>query len=178
MKSVNSVNLNVALLILRKLVLVDMDFFKNVKLYREFSKVQKEDAQFLFKEFVDRHKNKLERCENVLDVGCGTGETLFDFMIPSLNARSFHVTGIDVSEKMIEFAREKYRNETQKFHVLDIQCDLENVDNFLEPESFDLVTCSYCYQWLRHEKLVFKLAIFKSIDEKSILDLLCGTSTV
>lgn len=131
-----------------------MDFFENVNLYSEFSNLQKQDAQLLFKEFVDKNKNQLETCKNVLDVGCGTGETLVDYMIPSLQVEQLKITGIDVSKEMIKFTREKYGNVNRSFHVFDIQSGLENIDSFVKPASFDLVTSSYCYQWVQDEKLM------------------------
>lgn len=131
-----------------------MDFFEDVNLYSEFSNLQKKDAQFLFKEFVDENKSQLRTCENVLDVGCGTGETFIDNMIPSLQIERLKITGIDVSQEMIKFARNKYGSVNRSFHVFDIQSGLENIDSFVKPASFDLVTSSYCYQWVRDEKLI------------------------
>lgn len=132
-----------------------MEFFEDATLYSEFSNLQKKDAQRLFKECVEKNQSELSSCENVLDIGCGTGESLIEFMLPSLKAECFKVTGIDVSKEMIEFAREKYESTNRSFHVFDIQSSLEVLDDSVKLGSFDLVTLSYCYQWVQDEKSVF-----------------------
>lgn len=141
----------------------EMEHFKNVALYREFSSVQKKDAHFLFKECLEKTRLQLENCEAVLDVGCGTGETFFDFIMPSLKREEgLKVVGVDKSKEMVEFATEKYGSENQSFYVYDIQSGLENID-FIQQESFELVTLSYCYHWVKDEMSLLRLNFLQFI---------------
>lgn len=48
---------------------------------------------------------KLYKYDNVLDVGCGTG-----ICYPYLKKRFKNYTGIDISEKMIEIAKKKFKS--------------------------------------------------------------------
>lgn len=68
---------------------------------------------------------KIEQNCKVLDVGCGTG-VLENFLPYYSNS----ITAIDLSEKMIEKAKEKFFNKSIKF----IACDLFDIK-----EKFDLV---------------------------------------
>lgn len=69
--------------------------------------------------------------ERVLDVACGEGS-----FATSIAEDGFEVTGIDVSESMIELAREKAAESDADpdFHVVDAR-------EFDLPGSFDVVTC-------------------------------------
>lgn len=104
--------------------------------------------------------SKIGSCEVALDVGCGTGETFFECMIPSLNREGLKVVGIDKSKEMIEFAREKYGSVNHSFQVYDIESDLESIGDFIKADSFDLVTSSYCYNWVKDEGSVIWLTFF------------------
>ncbi len=66
--------------------------------------------------------------KNVLDVACGTG-----YMIPYyLKHKALSVTGIDISEGMLEIAKKKYAgNEQVHFNL----CDAEN---FTSQEKYDV----------------------------------------
>lgn len=84
--------------------------------------------------------------KDVLCLGCGSGEEIE--RIKSLGAKK--VIGIDISEKLIEIAKENYLN--FDFRVM----DAENLD--FPKESFDLVfsslTMHYLESWLKTLKSV------------------------
>lgn len=63
----------------------------------------------------------------VLDVGCGTGQPIAQF----LSCSGFHVTGIDISEKMVEHAR-NLNLPNCKFMLCDVL-------NFCPKEKYDAV---------------------------------------
>ena len=80
------------------------------------------------------------RGKSVLDAGCGHG--YYSVLLAKEGAK---VTGIDISERMIELAR---RNADKasidcKFYV----CDIQDLTMF-EPDSFDLVTSSIVVGYL------------------------------
>jgi ubiquinone/menaquinone biosynthesis C-methylase UbiE len=76
----------------------------------------------------------LEVCQGkeLLDYGCGTGETSFDW-----TKSGARVTGIDLSDEGIKKARDKAKE--QNIEVSFFQMDAENMQQF-EAHSFDVVT--------------------------------------
>ena len=68
------------------------------KIARQWAKVR--DKSFVSKLVVD-FANKLSPNASVLDIGCGTGYPLAKY----LSDKQFHVTGIDIAEKMVEIAK-------------------------------------------------------------------------
>src|SRR5262249_32732985 len=81
---------------------------------------------FIFSHF----RNELEN-KSILDVGVGTGR-----IIPCLTALTDDYTGIDYSESMLRFCREKYAS------VKLFQCDARTMDLFRD-DSFDVVIASW-----------------------------------
>lgn len=82
---------------------------------------------------------------HVLDVGCGTGGWLIEFA-KAYNQAS-HLVGIDISGKMIDFARERAQEENigerMEFRVMDAL-------NIIFPErSFDLINLRFATSYLR-----------------------------
>lgn len=79
--------------------------------------------------------------DNVLDIGCGKGELTYD-----LAKKAKNVTGIDFSEKSIEFAKKRFFLENieyivsdatkdiqeQKFNVIVLSNVLEHIENRIE----------------------------------------------
>lgn len=88
----------------------------------------------------DRHLEKLElsRDGEILDIGCGTGAYSH-----VLGKRGFHVTGVDLSRKMVDIARNK-----------GLDCRHGNVLEGLgfEDNSFDLVLAGFVAHGLDRDK--------------------------
>ena len=93
---------------------------KTVKDYEKFTKnlYPKNEINYVCK--------LLKRGSSILDLGCGTGRDSCFFA-----SKGFKVTGIDVSKKMIAYAKNKCKK--PNFKIMDIQ----NIQ--LKEESFDLV---------------------------------------
>lgn len=74
---------------------------KSAVFYEQTEKIQKEFANgFVFKLIKERHI--LNADSKVLDIGCGTGRHLLEF-----SKYTQHLTGIDISSKMLAYAKEK-----------------------------------------------------------------------
>lgn len=71
-------------------------------------------------------KGALIHNQSILDVGCGTG-ALFDYYLKN-NAKS--ITGIDISDKMIDIAKAKYSN-------INLLCD--DIISFNSRDKYDLI---------------------------------------
>lgn len=83
-------------------------------------------------------KNKIK----ILDVGCGPGH--HTAYLYSLN-NSYQITGVDLSDKMVELARKNARN----CHF--IKGDIRNLDNNIK---YDAVIASFCIVHLSNNELI------------------------
>ncbi len=81
--------------------------------------------------------------DNVLDIGCGNGR-----LYQLFGDLSISFTGIDISEKLIEIAREKYEN--CKFEVGDM------VELPFEDEKFDVIFSLVAFHHLPNEDMQLK----------------------
>jgi ubiquinone/menaquinone biosynthesis C-methylase UbiE len=84
--------------------------------------------------------------EHVLDIGCGTGSWLIEAAktYPTMS----HLVGIDISSKMVKYAREQVKAQQVsgrvEIHTMDMLCPLEFPDH-----SFDLVNLRLGVSYLR-----------------------------
>ncbi|HSA95123.1 MAG TPA: methyltransferase domain-containing protein, partial [Acidobacteriota bacterium] len=83
--------------------------------------------------------------ERILDVGSGDG--YYDWRISLAGAR---VTGIDLHEKRLAFARKHYRNDLNEFLLM----DAEKAD--LGPDSFDKALCLCVMEHLGDDEKVMR----------------------
>lgn len=81
----------------------------------------------------------------VLDLGCGTGELIFEL---TNKFNKFEVTGIDFSEKMLEIS--KKRNPSAKH----LQMDASEL-NILDSK-YDIILCTHSMPYYKEPKNVFK----------------------
>jgi predicted TPR repeat methyltransferase len=81
----------------------------------------------------------------VLDLGCGTGELIFELKNKFNN---FEITGIDFSEKMLEIS--KKRNPSAKHLKMDAS-ELNVLDT-----KYDIIVCTHSLPYYKEPKNVFK----------------------
>lgn len=117
-------------------LLEEIQYYWNHR-YTGYSKVNQKELEGIQRE---RWKNQLKRLlpanqqHNVLDIGTGPG--FFTIILEELGYNS--ITGLDVSEKMLEIAKgniQKYGKENSSIQLL--QMDAQNLE--FEPESFDMI---------------------------------------
>lgn len=77
--------------------------------------------------------------QNIIDLGCGTGA-----LCSVLKQRGLDVTGVDLSEKMLSFARGKKENNSIKF----VQANILEKTPF-EDKSFDIAIASFVAHGLK-----------------------------
>lgn len=85
----------------------------------------------------------------VLDVGCGEGRNTADILLPKLPPTVSKVIGCDVSEKMIQFAKERYASTKVDFCQLDIG-DPSACQRL--SSKFDRIFSFYCFHWLPDQR--------------------------
>ena len=117
-------------------LLEEIQYYWNHR-YTGYSKVNQKELEGIQRE---RWKNQLKRLlpanqqHNVLDIGTGPG--FFTIILEELGYNS--ITGLDVSEKMLEIAKgniQKYGKENSSIQLF--QMDAQNLE--FEPESFDMI---------------------------------------
>lgn len=120
------------------------------KAYRNANNLQRKDAQDVLNQlgFLIKWKGK----PSVLDIGCGPGDVTIDFVLSRMPEDYEKLVGIDISEKMVDFARETYGKISPKVHfeVGDISGSWDQFSNY--SEAFDHVTSFYCLNWVPNQR--------------------------
>src|SRR6056297_585729 len=115
------------------------------KSYEEeaFVKGTKGEVDFLEKE-LDFNKDK-----NILDIGCGTGRHSIE-----LNKRGYEVTAIDLSESMIEQAKNKMKKKD-----LDVNFRVKNALELDYKKEFDLsiILCEGAFSLMENDDKDYKI---------------------
>jgi ubiquinone/menaquinone biosynthesis C-methylase UbiE len=113
--------------------LVEKDVFETVE--RSYDKMGETYHNFRnnekFISELERFSDQLPPAGHVLDAGCGVGKPTSEFLMK----KGFKVTGVDISGKMVELARENVPEAT--FH----QKNILTLD--FEDGSFDGIICVY-----------------------------------
>lgn len=135
----------------------------NARLYKKSNALQKRDAEEVINEFSQLlESSSIASDFSLLDVGCGAGDVLVELVLPKLQNKLAEVVGIDISQEMIKYASEKYRNKFLKFLKVDIESDFLSTKTFivsqnlgqLKPESFSFITSFYCLHWIQNQRYV------------------------
>jgi len=88
----------------------------------------------------------------VLDIGCGDGQALTEFLVPSLPGHGA-VLGVDKAEPMVEFARNNYATDQIRF----LQADIGSPNAVDEiGGKFDRIFSLLCLHWVQDQKQVLK----------------------
>lgn len=80
------------------------------------------------REYVDTLLNSLAAPSDILDLGCGTGRPIAEYIL----SKGHRVTGVDQAEALLERARSRYPNGTW------IESTIEEFD---PPKQFDAIVC-------------------------------------
>jgi SAM-dependent methyltransferase len=112
-----------------------------------------EEVSFIEKEL------SLSKGISVIDIGCGTGRHSIEFA-----KRGYNVTGLDISDKMLDIARETITKEGLKANFIH-----KDATNFFLEEKFDLAIClcegAFGLLSIEEEPFLRDLKILKNIHE-------------
>ena len=98
--------------------------------------------------------------KKILDLGCGTGR--FDFLFEKENP--FSITGIDISENMLNIAKEKAADRGSKVEF--IKGDISNFNTYFDGK-FDFIFSSSTFHYISDLEGLFN-NIYKALNEKGI----------
>lgn len=99
-------------------------------------------------------QNPAVQCEQILDVGCGTGDFTRDVLLPSHHSCS-NIVAIDASSTMIDYARRNHGHSRIIYEVLDVTTT--DLSLFLEKHGkFDRIYSFFCLHWIRDQEAAFK----------------------
>ncbi|XP_055616095.1 juvenile hormone acid O-methyltransferase [Toxorhynchites rutilus septentrionalis] len=123
-------------------------------LYCRANGVQRRDAEEILDEFGHLMRWEKDGKGSLLDIGCGSGDVLMDFVVPRFSSDLVRVVGTDVSEHMVRFARKIHGDRKNvSFDRLDIGGDLKHFVN--KWGRFDHITSFYCLHWIRQQRVAF-----------------------
>lgn len=121
----------------------------NGKFYAQFNFAQRKSAFEVLGEFSHFFNWPIGEGK-LLDIGTGSGDVLMEFIVPKL-PENVKVYGSDISEEMLEYAKENFGNEIASFHQADICADYELLAKKL-PKSFDNITSFFCFHWIQDQR--------------------------
>ncbi len=93
-----------------------------------------------------------DHLQNILDAACGTGD--FTIAIAQAAAEGSHVTGVDLSEKMLAVMKEKVARKGLEGRISTIQGNCENLP--WPDGTFDRVTIAFGIRNFEHRELALK----------------------
>ncbi|XP_055386736.1 juvenile hormone acid O-methyltransferase [Condylostylus longicornis] len=118
-------------------------------LYCRSNYVQRRDAKEVVKEYSKILQWRYDGEDTLMDIGCGSGDVLIDYILPIMPKKFKKLTGIDISENMIKYAKNYYKNiKNVEFNVLDIENDL----NEIYYDQYDHITSFYCWHWIQNQR--------------------------
>lgn len=146
------------------------------KLYANYNQSQRFDAKCALDEFSHYFNWCNDGSDKLLDIGCGPGDVLNDFVVPKVPENFEKIVGVDISNDMVNYARRSLKLKSVEFHRLDIADDLGKCQKVFggKDVQFDNITSFYCQHWIQDQRskllqdfLTVKLKIkFQKIDEK------------
>lgn len=120
-------------------------------LYQRSNGLQRRDAKQAIDEFSHVFQWREDGCDSILDIGCGSADVTIDYLLPILPENFERLVGVDISEDMVNFARQQYPNPRISFDKFDLNSDVEK-QPFNATEPFDHITSFYCLHWIQNQE--------------------------
>lgn len=116
----------------------------NIQLYKRINKLQRWLCKSLMAEFSHRFKWLDDGRDSLLDIGCGPGDVTADFILSALPPQFSRIVCADISDKMLNAARQTVRSPNASFEILDIGKPL---DTNVWTKPFDHITSFSALHW-------------------------------
>lgn len=122
------------------------------EVYSRINQIWQEDTKAVLEQYSAQIKWKGN--DALLDIGCGPGCVTLKLLVPRLPHNYKMVVGMDISEKMIDFARKQHFNTGQddriSFVVGDIGGDLKYLANHIQ--KYDHITSFLCLHFVQNQR--------------------------
>lgn len=119
----------------------------NPELYAKWNQMQRCGARELIEEYKTKLAWRADGNDSWIDVGCASGDITADFILPILPPNFERLIGIDISEQMIAYSREKYLQPKVEFEQFDLTDP--NIQQF---SAVDHISSFYCLQMIPDQK--------------------------
>ncbi|XP_011263582.2 juvenile hormone acid O-methyltransferase [Camponotus floridanus] len=116
--------------------------------YLANSNMQRRDTIEIIVEFSCELSNMRGKC---IDIGCGPGQITKDILLPFLSEET-EMIGADISQEMINYARQNYADKRLSYVIMDIESDLPSD----EIEHYDNTVSFYCLHWCKDIRYAFE----------------------
>lgn len=123
-------------------------------LYKRSNGLQRRDAKQTVDEFSHLLDWRPDGNDSLLDIGCGSGDVTIDILLPVMPMDFDRLVGVDLSQEMVEFARQQYRHPRISFEQFDLGVDVDKQQFCTEP--FDHITSFYCLHWVQNQEQAVK----------------------
>lgn len=123
----------------------------NPALYTRVNGIQRSEANQLLKEFCGVFNWRSDGKDSLMDIGCGSGDIVFDYILPMLPENFERLIGADLSEKMLLHAQQQYPHPKIFFERFDLGVDAR-IQSLKYVQPVDHITSFYCLHWVPNQK--------------------------
>lgn len=115
--------------------------FTQSELYRKVKYLQKREARQALLDYAHLIMWRSDGCNSVLDAGCGSGDVTREW--PILPSNFKRLVGVDISYKMLDYAKKTQIHPKLSFEYFDLNLELEK-QALRSSEPFDHVFSFFC----------------------------------
>ncbi|KAG4072424.1 hypothetical protein HA402_004356 [Bradysia odoriphaga] len=103
----------------------------------------------IVRELLEKYKFnwRADGTDSLIDIGCASGDVTIRCLLPFLPPNFGRLIGIDISDKMISYAQEKYSRPNVDFKQCDIGVDIGD-----RLPHVDHITSFLCLHWVKNQK--------------------------
>lgn len=122
----------------------------NGELYERSANFAHQMVKLTLDEYAPQLRWRSDGQDSLLDIGCGTANATVELILPLLPAKYARAVGADISESMLDYARQMGRDQKIEFKVLDVERPLRTTDaDAWTRTPFDHITSFFCLNWVQ-----------------------------
>lgn len=125
----------------------------NAALFHQYSEISRRDSLQALQDFAHTFNWRSDGRDSILDAGCGPGDVTHDILLPFLPPKFERLVGVDISTKMIDYARQTYAHPKLSIQHFNMDMELDGQPLSESIQSFDHIFSSYCLMWILKPKI-------------------------
>lgn len=125
----------------------------NAELFHRYSEISRRDSLQAFEDFAGVFNWRSDGKDSMLDIGCGPGDITYSILLPFLPRTFERLVGVDISDQMIDYARQTYTHPKLSFEHFDVDVELDEQPFKENRQKFDHIFSSYCLMWIKNPKI-------------------------